>query len=156
MLSDLAHVIHCILLRCQFGGQAYLIIGKSVNSPTLARVFGLNTTLFSFPLSIKSALVENYRLQAQAHLCQANRQQAQDFIEKSSSLARELGMKREEGLGLRSAGQVRVDNKHSEQAIPLFEQSLAILAGIDPYEAARTKMQYDLATVNDILRPLRA
>ena len=47
-----------------------------------------------------------------------------------------------EGVSLRVLGQAQIANGQPDLAMASFEQSLALLADRDPYEAARTKMEW--------------
>ena len=60
-------------------------------------------------------------------------------------LARELGLESEEGASLRVVGQTLLAGSQTEAALAAFERSLALLADHDPYESARTQVQWGLA-----------
>ncbi len=98
-------------------------------------------------MGIKSSLVETHRLSAQRYLALAQPQPAQQPAQTSLDLARELQMKREGGISWRVLGQALLADKQHRQALEAFEQSLTLLADIDPYETAHTHMQWGAALV---------
>jgi hypothetical protein len=65
---------------------------------------------------------------------------ALDDIEPSAKLAQELGMDLEVGMSLRVQGQILLVDGQGEATLAAREQSLGILDGQDPNEAARTKL----------------
>ena len=89
-------------------------------------------------------LPEIYRLWARTHLAEGRPALALDFAERAVNLARDMEMDLEEGISLRILGQALLANGQHESAINAFERSLSLLADRDPYEAARTKMQWGM------------
>jgi tetratricopeptide (TPR) repeat protein len=90
-------------------------------------------------------LPEIYRVWAQVRLAQGRTDLARENAERSIALANELGLESEEGMSLRALGQALLAGQQHEAANTAFERSLSLLADRDPYEAARTKMQWGLA-----------
>ena len=83
-----------------------------------------------------------HSLSAQMHLADRKLEIAQEYAQHAIQFARELGMEREIGIGLRILGQVSVANKELAQAQSSFEESLMLLVNLDPYEAARTQVAW--------------
>jgi len=96
-------------------------------------------------MSSREQLPEIYRGWAQVRLAQGQIDRAREDAERSVKLAHELGLENEEGMSLRILGQTLLACGRQESALTAFEQSLSILAGRDPYEAARTQTQWGLA-----------
>jgi tetratricopeptide (TPR) repeat protein len=89
-------------------------------------------------------LPELHRLFAAARLRTGELEEAEKQCQTALSLARELGMKAEEGKTLRILGEVAAAGGHFDQAGEHLEQSIAILAELkEEYEWARSKL--DLA-----------
>lgn len=88
---------------------------------------------------LAEVLPEIYRTWALLHLEQGDRAAARNCVESSLKLARELESDADEGIGLRVLGKVQLASQQPAEAQASFEQSLARLAGRDPYEAARTQ-----------------
>ena len=57
-------------------------------------------------------------------------------------LAYEFESAADKGIGLRVQGQAQWANHQRGEALDSFEKSLAILADRDPYESARTKVEW--------------
>jgi len=93
-------------------------------------------------IGTKYQLPEIYRGWALVHLAQGQVQAAIDLAERSIDLARELDLDIDEDMSLRVLGQALHANGQQEQAVAAFEKSLSILADRDPYEAARTKVEW--------------
>jgi tetratricopeptide (TPR) repeat protein len=105
-------------------------------------------------LEAKAQFPEIYRRCAEAQLSERQPVAALEYAERSTNLARELGLAPEEGMSLRVLGQALLANHRQEQALGAFERSLSILADHDPYEAARTKMQWGI-NLAKALEPLQ-
>lgn len=75
------------------------------------------------------------------------RPEALASAEAALALARELQAVGYVGVSQRVLGQVQWADGQPEAAIASFEQSLAVLAGHDPYEAARTQAEWGRALV---------
>ena len=69
------------------------------------------------------------------------------------NLARELGMELEEGMSQRILGQALLANEQPKPALSALERSLSLLADQDPYEAARTKIQWGQVLVSGLEVP---
>jgi tetratricopeptide (TPR) repeat protein len=89
-------------------------------------------------------LPEIYRLWAKVQLAGGQSQAMLEYAERSVNLARDLQMPLEEGASLRTLGQGLLASERHQAALAAFEESLVLLAN-DPYQAARTKMQWGLA-----------
>lgn len=84
---------------------------------------------------------------ALVHLAQGEPQAALDYAQRSVALAHDLAMGLEEGSSRRVLGQALSAHGQYEAALAAFEQSLALLADRDPYEAARTRLEWGRALV---------
>jgi serine/threonine protein kinase/tetratricopeptide (TPR) repeat protein len=98
-------------------------------------------------LQANAQLPEIYREWAQVRLARGAQTAALADAEQSVQLARELDSDLDEGIGLRVLGQALLANDRRDEALAAFRQSLTILDHRDPYEAARTKVQW-----GDVLR----
>jgi tetratricopeptide (TPR) repeat protein/transcriptional regulator with XRE-family HTH domain len=90
-------------------------------------------------------LPEIYRGIAQVHLAHADYRRALDASTRAVHLARELDAFLDEGSALRVLGQVQFSSGQPGAGIETFMQSRALLAGRDPYEAARTLVEWGRA-----------
>jgi len=88
---------------------------------------------------LAEVLPEIYRTWAILHLEQGDNAAARTCAESSLRLAKELECDTDEGIGLRVLGKVQLALQQPAEAQAFFEQSLSILDGRDPYEAARTQ-----------------
>lgn len=93
-------------------------------------------------IGTKYQLPEIYRGCAQVRFAQGQMQAAMDYAERSIALARELDLDIDEGMSLRVLGLALHANRQQEQTVVAFEKGLSILAERDPYEAARTKVEW--------------
>lgn len=93
-------------------------------------------------LAIESMQAEIAALWAQIYLQRGDPQRALAYAQQAVNNAHGLGLKAEEGKFLRVFGQVQTANQQREQAVAAMEQSLALLADHDPYEAACTQMAW--------------
>jgi hypothetical protein len=82
-------------------------------------------------------------------LAEGHLQEARAQIERSLKLAREMELVPEEGMSLRVLGQVLLDSGQSEAAVEAFAQSLSLLEAKDPYEAARTRLEWGRALISE-------
>jgi tetratricopeptide (TPR) repeat protein len=96
----------------------------------------------------KDQLAEIYRSRALVRLAGQDLRAALEDAERSVKWAQELGMDPEVGISLRVQGQVLLASGQDEAAFAAFEQSLGILDGQDPYEAARTKLKWGAALLS--------
>jgi ATP/maltotriose-dependent transcriptional regulator MalT len=96
-------------------------------------------------LKIKYPLVETYYLWAEAQLGQGQPQIALADIEQALAQARELRLEREEGICLDIQARALLAAGQVEPALTAFKDSLALLDGRDPYEAARTRAAWGQA-----------
>ena len=83
-------------------------------------------------------LAEIYRLWAQVHLAQGNLDAAYDYAQRSVTLAGELAMTRDEGIGQGVLGQVLAAQEQAEAARAAFQRGTELLAD-EPYELARVQ-----------------
>jgi tetratricopeptide (TPR) repeat protein len=97
----------------------------------------------------KYLLPEISRRWAEVHLAEGHPQEAQAQIERSLKLAREIELVPEEGMSLRVLAQVLLDNDQPEAAVEAFAQSLSLLEAKDPYEAARTRLEWGRALISE-------
>jgi tetratricopeptide (TPR) repeat protein len=91
---------------------------------------------------VREQLPETYRYWALVRLAQGQPTEAMACAEQSVSLAREFQSYNDEGTGLRVLGQMQWANGQREAALASFEKSLQVLGDRDPYEAARTKVEW--------------
>jgi ATP/maltotriose-dependent transcriptional regulator MalT len=89
-----------------------------------------------------------YYLQALNEIKQHQAHEALGHAEESVQLARDLKRPMDKGTALRVLGQARLANDQAQEALQAFEESLALLQGKDPYEAAHTQMEWGLALVS--------
>ena len=90
-------------------------------------------------------LAEIYRFRALIAMTTENYETAHTHAEQSVTFAREAGMTLEFGMSLRVLGQTLINTKQLEPGYATYEESIEILDNEDPYETARTKMEYGLA-----------
>ena len=96
-------------------------------------------------------LPEIYRSLAQVYLLQKESQKASRLARKSVSLATKLGDDVELGKSLRVLGQIQAANNRRAASLTLFERSVLLLVDHEPYEAARTKLEWGRALIaNDV------
>jgi len=91
---------------------------------------------------VRGQLPETYRNWVLVRLAQGRSQEALVYAERSASLAYEFESAVDKGIGLRVQGQAQWANHQRGEALDSFEKSLAILAARDPYESARTKVEW--------------
>jgi ATP/maltotriose-dependent transcriptional regulator MalT len=84
-------------------------------------------------------LPEIYSIWAEIKIAAEDYPAALEYAQTSVEKARELGEEIEQGIGLRTMGQVLFHLKENQRAIELFKESLSVLEKQEPYEAARTK-----------------
>lgn len=96
----------------------------------------------SYQFNIKSQLPEIYRGWAHIHLVRSQSYRAQDAARRALSTAEDLGSDIEKGVGLRVLGMTLAAAGQQSSALAIFDQSLALLQQRDPYEAARTQVQW--------------
>jgi tetratricopeptide (TPR) repeat protein len=84
---------------------------------------------------------------AQAHLALGQPMMARKLAERALTLARASSMRLEEGTSQRLWGQIWQASGERQQALAAFEQSFSLLDEYDPYEAARTQVQWGLALI---------
>jgi tetratricopeptide (TPR) repeat protein len=87
-------------------------------------------------------LPEIYRLRGEWRLARREPEQALAYALQALALAEELELPVEAGIALRVMGQAKLTVGEYEAAIALFERSLRVLMEHDPYESARTQMQW--------------
>ena len=90
-------------------------------------------------------LPETYTTQAELALAEGNPAGAQQHAEQAIAVAGGLGQAVDEGKGWRVKGQALAAAGQMPRALAAFERSLALLTGQDPYETARTQVQWGLA-----------
>jgi tetratricopeptide (TPR) repeat protein len=122
----------------------YLRQGK----PEAATPLLIEAERLALETSTKWPLPRIYYRWAEAHLLSGEAETALHDAERSVSLAQEMGMTQEEGMSRRVLGQALLAGDQPEKAAAAFERSLALLADRDPYEAARTRMQWGLALIS--------
>jgi len=105
--------------------------------PLLAEAEGL-----AWETGVREPLPELYYNWALVRLRQGRAPEASAYAEQALALAREMKAGVYEGVSLRVLGQAQIANGQPDLAMASFEQSLALLADRDPYEAARTKMEW--------------
>ncbi|MFW9894021.1 MAG: tetratricopeptide repeat protein, partial [Candidatus Thorarchaeota archaeon] len=96
----------------------------------------------------KYQLPEIYRGWARVQLANGQSGGALVNAERAVSLARDLGMDLEEGVGLRVLGQTLIANGQANPGVGALKQSLALLAD-DPYEVARSKTEWGRYLLSD-------
>jgi len=91
-------------------------------------------------MEIQYVLVEINLNWSQIYLLQCQVDQAAIRINKALKLSRELQMSLEEGVGLRTLGQIHAIKEEDATIITsYFQKSLDMLTGLDLYETARTQ-----------------
>ena len=93
-------------------------------------------------------LPETYTIQAQLALAEGDPAGAQQCAEQAIAVAAGLGQAVDEGKAWRVKGQALAAAGQMTDALAAFERSLALLAGQDPYETARTQAQWGLALLS--------
>jgi tetratricopeptide (TPR) repeat protein len=83
-----------------------------------------------------------YTAYAELELAGNDTRLARCYAEKALKLAQELGEDLEQGIALRTLGDVLLAEDESARACAAFDQSHTLLNGKDPYEAARTKVRW--------------
>jgi serine/threonine protein kinase/tetratricopeptide (TPR) repeat protein len=91
---------------------------------------------------VRDPLPETYRHWTLVRLAQGRPQEALAYAERSVSLAYELDSTADQGIGLRVHGLAQWANHQRGVALDSFEKSLATLADRDPYESARTQVEW--------------
>jgi tetratricopeptide (TPR) repeat protein len=95
-------------------------------------------------------LPEVYSSWAEVKLAQGQTQEALNYAQQSVKLARELGKELELGISLRVLGQVFFADSQRQLAMEAYSESFTLLDHQDPYESARTQMQWGLALLSSI------
>jgi len=85
-------------------------------------------------------------LWSQVYLASGQAPAAFEHAQRAVDIARELGLEFEMGMSLRALGQALLAAGRRPEALEAFAQSLERLAD-DPYEAARTRMQWGRALI---------
>ncbi len=93
-------------------------------------------------------LAEIHRNWALVWLARGDVAAAHAEVERSLEWARKLELDLEEGMTLRVQGQALSTDGQSAEVEKAFERSLGLLSGRDPYEAARTQVQWGLALLS--------
>jgi tetratricopeptide (TPR) repeat protein len=117
-----------------------------------AMLFLLEAERLAKELGLDGPLPEIYRSLAQARLLQKELRQASTLAQKSVKLATKLDDKVEMGKSWRVLGQVQWANNQHKAALASFERGASLLEDLDPYEAARTQLEWGrvlLATDRD-------
>jgi hypothetical protein len=83
-----------------------------------------------------------YTAYAELELAGNDTRLARCYAEKALELAQELGEDLEQGIALRTLGDVLLAEHESAPACEAFDQSHTLLHDKDPYEAARTKVRW--------------
>lgn len=96
-------------------------------------------------LGNKSELSEIYRTKAQIYLARGTLPKATTEAQKAVKAARALNDPLAEGMSRRILAQVLFATQDAEKGLRAFKQSLKLLDSEDPYEAARTKMEWGRA-----------
>lgn len=94
-----------------------------------------------------SSLIAIYRVYAEFKQATGDITGALLTIEHSITLAEELQERLEQGQSLRILGQICLKQGDYQQAVTIFEKSLSLLVDNEPYEAARTKVNWGIALV---------
>lgn len=110
--------------------------------PETAKPLLVEAERVALELNSKYQLPEVYRGWARLQLANGQPGAAMKNAERSVNLARELGLQLEEGISLRILGLAMLADNQIELAVAALEDSLSLLADQDPYEAARTKMEW--------------
>lgn len=101
------------------------------------------STDFKYPLAAI------YYSWAQAYLARQEMAPALDYAERAVQTARQLDLGDQEGVALRVLAQVQAAAGEIALAEQSFAQSLERLAGVDPYEAARTHAAWGTLLIRD-------
>jgi ATP/maltotriose-dependent transcriptional regulator MalT len=95
-------------------------------------------------LNQRGLLISIYRGRAEVHQSKGEADRALSCVLESTRLADELSETLEKGESLRTLGVILRDTGERQAAREALEQSLALLAEEDPYEAARTMTELGL------------
>jgi ATP/maltotriose-dependent transcriptional regulator MalT len=137
------------LYEFQIAGQsslADLLIRQG--DPEAAKPMLAEAERLALEIGAQDQLPEIYRAWAQAQLASGQPEAALGSAERAADLAGELGLDLEEGQSLRVLGQTLIAVGRTQPGTDAFEKSLSLLAG-DPYEAARTKMEWGSYLASD-------
>jgi tetratricopeptide (TPR) repeat protein len=148
--SALAHLSQCLELGRSYNLREYIAACRASLADLwirLAEWDNAETSLIeaeklAHELDTKYQLPEIYYEWAQIRLARGVRAMALENAERSVQLARDLHSDLNEGIGLRILGQTLLADHRRADALAALAQSLALLEGRDPYEAARTKTQW--------------
>jgi tetratricopeptide (TPR) repeat protein len=127
--------------------QADLLLREG--EPDAAKPLLADAERVALELDSKYQLPEIYRCWAQVQLTNGQPGAALMNAERGVNMARELGMELEEGIGLRILGLALLADDQTEPALTAFEKSLSMLADQDPYEAARTRLEWGRHLASD-------
>lgn len=146
------HLTVCLELASQHGLNEYVISSQSsladlelrlddwpAAEPRLAEAEQL-----ALKLDSRWQLPEIYRGWALVQLRKGELKRAQSYAERAVRLGHEIEDPREEGMSLRVLARTLALAGRPNMASNTFAQSLELLDGRDPYEAARTRMQWGM------------
>ena len=155
--AAMTHLASCLKMARDHNLHVYVVWGDSSladlhlrqGEPEAAASVLAEAERLALAINTKEPLPEIHREWAQMHLASADPQAASEHAERSVDLARELEMKLEEGMSLRVLAQVLLDSGQPEAALEAFAQSLSLLEAKDPYEAARTRLEWGRALISE-------
>jgi tRNA A-37 threonylcarbamoyl transferase component Bud32/tetratricopeptide (TPR) repeat protein len=152
-MAALAHLSRCLELGQHYGLSEYIAACQASLADLWIRLADWEQAEISLAeadrlahaLDTKYQLPEIEREWAQLRLAQGDQAAALRHAERSVALARELDSDLDQGIGLRVLGQVLLADNQYAEGMGTYSKSLAILSSRDPYEAARTRVQWGTA-----------
>ncbi len=99
-------------------------------------------------LAAEGNLSEIYRAWAEIYLATGRYERALAYAQRAVDFARKLSQNLDLGMSLRVLGQIYLAAEDYPGASQAFEKSLSLLEHQDPYETARTRMQWGLAMLS--------
>lgn len=151
-----SHLTACLTLSTDHSLREYAVAGRcslaklylETGQSAAAEPLLAEAERIELEREAQDQLTEIYSLQALTLLTCGQHKLAVDRAHRAVDLAHQAELEHEKGVALRVFGQVLHANGEVEQATIAFEQSYAILEELDPYEAARTRMQSGLCLCN--------
>ncbi len=143
----------CLALARGKGAKAHLLYASitlaevyvRLRQPEAAEPLLVEAEALSQETQASEALPDLFGQWALIRLAQNRPAEARAYAEKAVALARGFQAVVPEGVGLCVLGQAQWADGQREAALASFEQSLALLADRDPYEAARANVEWGKA-----------
>jgi tetratricopeptide (TPR) repeat protein len=147
--AAIRHLTKCIELARQHDLRELLLAGQSsladlylhADSSEKAEPLLVESERMGIEMKNRYQLQEIYRGWALLRLADGDITAALDYSERALTIANDLKMAVEQGIGWRVRGQALLAAGQSAEAQAAFEQSHTLLMEKDPYETARTQIQ---------------